>query len=454
MSLPERLRRHACRLLPPGCPVLVAVSGGGDSVALLHLLHRAGYQVQAAHLDHALRPDSDKDRAFVEELCQQLGVACHSRRVQVARLARLLHLSVEAAGRLARYRFLGRLAARLGIERIATGHTADDQAETLLWRLIRGAGRAGLVGIRPRLGRLVRPLLPFTRTELRGYLTEQGLAWREDPTNLDPAQPRAWVRHRLLPLLAERNPEVVGALCRLAEAARQDEQLLGRLAARRLDRLAARSSLGLKLPVEALRRTPAALRARLWVRACQRAAGRRLRLGSRHLAALEDLLAGPQGRWTSLPQGLTAHRLPGWLELGRPAEPEAGPEPVPLAGPGTYDLPAWGLRLTLQERPGPLSEPVGGATEAAFDLSRLPPPWQVRARRPGDRFRPFRGAGTVKLKKYLHGKGLSRRQRDLVPLLTAQDQVAWVVGFAPDARVLAGPTSSRILWARVEPLGE
>jgi tRNA(Ile)-lysidine synthase len=233
--------RGAARLaIPSDANILLAVSGGADSVALLHgAAHLArtravAWRLTVAHLDHSLRPDSEADATFVAEVCAPLGLVFHSRRTDVAALARDEHRSLEDAGREARYRFLGEVAGPDGL--IATAHTADDAAETVLINLLRGSGLAGVSGMPARRGSVVRPLLAERRDTLRALLDIAGLAYRDDPSNLDPAYLRNRVRHELLPLLERLRPAAVEAVARFAELAAGDDAVLDEIAAAELER--------------------------------------------------------------------------------------------------------------------------------------------------------------------------------------------------------------------------
>jgi tRNA(Ile)-lysidine synthase len=241
--LARAVARGADRLrIPDGIPVVLAVSGGPDSTALLHgaarLEPRCGWSLTVAHLDHGLRPSSAAEGERVAAAATALGLPSELGRVDVAALAASEHRSGEDAGRQARYRFLDEVAESLGPEAlIATAHTADDAAETLLLRLARGAGLRGLRGIPARRGRVVRPLLDERRAALREALDTAGIAYTVDPTNLDPRHAaRNRVRAELLPALERLNPAAVEALVRFGRLAADDDELLDALAAAELTR--------------------------------------------------------------------------------------------------------------------------------------------------------------------------------------------------------------------------
>jgi tRNA(Ile)-lysidine synthase len=233
-------RGCAALAIPDDAALLLAVSGGADSMALLHgaaTLVRSRtrrWRLAAAHLDHGLRPESAVDARFVAEAAAALGVPCEMGRADVAALARSEGRSLEEAGREARYRFLE--AAAPSSTLIATGHTLDDSAETVLLNLLRGTGLAGVAGIPARRGRIVRPLLTERRARLRELLVAADLPFRDDPTNADQAFDRNRVRARLVPLLEELRPGAVERIGRFSRLAAEDDRLLDEMAAAELDR--------------------------------------------------------------------------------------------------------------------------------------------------------------------------------------------------------------------------
>ena len=236
------LASGATRLqLAEGNPIVLAVSGGADSTALLHaaatLAPARAWELTVAHLDHGLRSDSPSDAAFVGEQAAALGLPFETRSVDVAALARAEHRSLEDAGRQARYRFLEEVAAgQSEAALIATAHTADDAAETILLRLARGSGLRGLRGIPARRGRIIRPLLGARRATLRRALDAAGIAYLTDPSNTDPRHARNRVRRDVLPALEQINPRIVEALTRLGALAADDDDFLDLLAGAELAR--------------------------------------------------------------------------------------------------------------------------------------------------------------------------------------------------------------------------
>ena len=314
-------RRGAFALIPEGTRLLVAVSGGGDSVALLHLLRRFAQsrrlELVVAHLDHGLRRDSRTDRRFVERLARELGLSVVADRREVAALRRRDESPEEGARRVRRA-FLLEAAreARSGL--IATGHTLDDQAETVLMRWARGAGASALAGISPfGPGPFVRPLLEIERGELRDYLERHGLRFREDRTNRDLRYDRNRLRRLVLPVLAAAlNPRAARHVCEAASRLREDSRLLDALASEAFERLARTTAGGLELSAAGLSGLDPALGKRVVRLALERAGADPRRIGARHVERLLDLARGGTGRDAHLPGRITARRAGTRLVLG------------------------------------------------------------------------------------------------------------------------------------------
>ena len=307
-------------LIPPGARCLAAVSGGSDSTALLLLLAQAAPELNlsltAAHVNHNLRPQAQADADFVAELCAKLGVPIRVLSANVRHRARELKISLEEAGRWERYNFFLKLKKELNIDLIVTAHTADDQAETVLMRLISGAGTAGLAGIRTLRDGVARPLLRCTKAELQQFLKDEGQSWREDGTNHIPSAPRTAVRLNILPEIKKLNPSAVKAIARLADSAREDEDYFQTEAVKFWQRSLVKppfpSSSETAFPRAALRALPPPIRKRFWSLLYRRASGggnedAPFSLGgaleSCHYAALENFLFLDNEKRLNLPGG-------------------------------------------------------------------------------------------------------------------------------------------------------
>ena len=464
-SLPARVLAtiEEFDLIKPGSRCLLAVSGGPDSTALCAAMIELATSgalplaLGAAHFDHGMRTASARDAEWVAAFAQRQGLAFIGERGDVPRLRKERHLSLEEAAREARMEFLERAAVDWGAGFVATGHTLDDQAETVLFRILRGTGLAGLAGIplsrsiseaSPDV-RLVRPMLGVSRREVIEYLSSRGLDYLTDETNFDTAgQTRARIRHELLPALAAGfNPNVRDALVRLGGRAAEAEAVIRTAAVERLAGTlpgpGARPD-ELRLPV-ALLDCPQALRAEIFALAAEAVAGRQLAERGRLAAAARDLFTAGVGKRAELGD-LLAVRDYGAVVISRrrPAERPEGSS-------------GWVRSIKI---PGRTQLPVGVLTarrvsRAKFDLkgfyknkspneevfdARLfagkKQPW-CRTRQPGDRFHPLGAAGPKKLKSFFIDSKLPRARRGRVPLLVLEGEILWAVGcrLSEEARV-------------------
>lgn len=435
----DSMARYA--LAPHGASLVVAVSGGADSVALLLLLaalrDQADYRLVVAHLNHSIREEAAMDARFVQELAASLDLPCQVAIADVPALAATRSISLEMAAREARYEFLEQVARQHGATRIAIAHHADDQAETLLLNLMAGTGTRGASGMQParKLGQLdvIRPLLEIPKEELLSYLRDAGQSWCEDVTNACLDQRRNRVRHRLLPLLrAEFNPAVVEALSRFAELRRDEEAWMGQTAHALL--AICRSDDGRLQATELLALPPAAQRRvmRSWLQQGG--------LGERRLS-LEtiDRALGI----ANMTDGSCSHDLAaGWRlvnEYGNLRMTRKSPAPPlfrerPLAIPGTTPMDELGLRVTAEEG-GPLRRDrhARPGYYPRFATLRSPrpdePPLTVRTRRPGDRITPCGMQGSRKLKNVWIDLKVPEARRDAMPVVACGDALVWVPGY-------------------------
>jgi tRNA(Ile)-lysidine synthase len=420
-AVERTLRRHA--MLAGGETVLVAVSGGADSVALLHLLLALAPSWRLAlhvlHVDHGLRADSGRDAALVRALGARLGVPVDVERVRVG------PGSVEAAARVARYAALQAWADRLGAARIAVGHTADDQAETVLMRVLGGAGLRGLAAIPPVRGRVIRPLLEVRRPALRGALVAAGLPWVEDPGNRDPKFLRNRIRHDVLPLLAASyRADIVPALAASARLAREALDALEQAAAAELARLAVAEGAALTLSRAALAALPVPVAAEVLRQAAARLEGRRPLRGWAHRGLRRVLAARPPRRPFRL-GGVVVEVSGDRLRVGAGGAPPLVART--LAVPGRVELPEIGQALQARVLPAAGYVVPRAADRAAFDAAGLPRTLTVRPRRAGDRLQVF-GGGERRLKAVLIDAKVPRWERDRLPLVEAAADIVWIAG--------------------------
>lgn len=450
--------------------VLVAVSGGPDSVALLDVLLQLRPELKlrlhVAHLNHQLRPEADEEAEFVRELATDRGLPVTVESAEVRALAARDKVSLEVAGRNARREFLRRTARSVGREvRIATGHHADDRAETILMRLLRGTGVDGLRGMQAWQWPFVRPLFDVTRAQIEDYVRARGLPYREDASNRDPAFLRNRIRWELLPLLDDLQPGARRALLRLSDLAGDDALWMNTEAAMSLikvtDELADSrkmveirlSSFGRIMPRAQRRRTiRVALRCLL---------GHTMDAELEHIEAVLRLADhGKTGAALHLPHDIVAERGYGKLILRRRKAPSQPAEPVgeyALAQPGETEIPPLSLTITAQvlaraQAPEMMREP---ATAAQLDYGVMDAPLILRTWRRGDRFQPLGMAGTTKVHDFFVNQKVPRGDRARVPIITCGDRIAWIVGHRVDERfkVTAATTTVLRLQAQTTPAG-
>jgi tRNA(Ile)-lysidine synthase len=447
-------------VFPPGARIGVAVSGGPDSVLLLHftklLAPRAGISVAAVHFNHRLRgAESDADESFVRKLAQELGVEFVRGEADVARVARESRRNLEATARELRYRFFFSLVSQGRFDKILTAHTANDQAETVLLRLLRGTGTRGLGGIYPVLeGKVVRPFLSLTRQEVLAELDKRHLPFRLDSTNLNPRLQRNKVRMEFLPLLQkEFNPQIIPLLKQLADRARDDEAYLERQARDRALPWRAREGSEEKIPVRPLVEFPIAIARRVLRQMVQSARGSLRAITSTHIDALLRFAAEAQsGRSLTLPGGLVARREFDWLVLGPGSIPCADKEFLfPVNVPGELAVAQLGATFRFKiVNPEDLAKAYNETKVAGLDLQKLPGGLCLRSWRAGDRFRPLGSRKVRKLKELFGEHRIPEVQRKLWPVLECGNQIVWVKGFPPETSVAASEGSRQILVVEEE----
>jgi len=438
-------------MLRGGEGVLVAVSGGADSVALLDVLcalrPALSLSLSVMHVHHGLRPEADAEADAVRRLCDGLGVACHLERVAVQRAPPWDGL--EAESRRARHAALERGALAVGATHIATGHTADDQAETVLMRLLQGAGPRGLGGIAPVRGRLISPLIETRRGAIVEHLRGRGLAWSEDPSNRDVRFLRNRIRHDLLPFMAElTGGSVVEALCRSALAARAVVADLEARARADLRTLAARETAGFTFDVARLEQRPLELAAEMLRQAAAELGETRPLRGAAQRALRKLLAEAPRRRAVRLGQ-LVVERSGRRLRVGPSVLPAVTTRPWPV--PGVLDMPELGQRLAARvfARPADYAVPREPG-RAAFDALALPATLTVRARRRGDVFSPFGAPELRRLKSFLIDAAVPRWQRPRSPLVEAGGEIIWVAGVRRGRIAPVTAATTRILELTLE----
>ncbi len=469
-------------LLKPGDRVGAAVSGGADSVALLRLFlelrKELGVVLSVVHFNHKLRgAEADRDENFVAKLARQHKLEFHCGCGDVAAFAAEQHIGLEAGARRLRYAYFRSLLSKGGVNRIATAHTLDDQAETVLLRLARGAGTRGLAGIYPRLwlerneeesseegtasgkknqfsvtgsqssdrAAIIRPLLAIRRKELEAYLADMGQGWREDASNRDLRHARNRVRHGIMPRLEQNlNPAAMDALAETAEIARAEEDYWRSEVAKVLPRLTDAGESG-RLSLSMLARLPLALQRRV-IREAAEQIGLRL-----EFRQVEEIREGKAAR-VVLPDGWLAVQERGRLQFERGVPAAKADYDYSLSVPGRIEVLETGTvfeALVVSEGAGSEYNP-----DHFFDPARLSGELRIRNWRAGDRFWPAHTKAPRKIKDLLRERQVERAERKAWPVVLCADQIVWVRGFPAPAKLRVEERWRRAIVIRESPLGE
>jgi tRNA(Ile)-lysidine synthase len=485
---------------------VVGISGGADSVCLLHVLTKwrrgLGIRLHIAHLNHQLRgAESEADAEYVSNLAGSLGIPSTIDRQDVAAYRTERKCSIEEAARELRYAFLARVAREVGAHRIAVGHTRDDQVETILMHILRGTGITGLCGLAPcspmaydsqgtslrasslslRAKRsnllVIRPLLDITREETASYCQEHQLDPRIDSSNLSPSFFRNRLRLHLLPLLRQYNPSVDQALLRLADIAKEDNAFIEQQTSGVWDEVARQENNTVYLDKKQIASLPLALQRHLLRVAVTKLAGDVRDIEASHIEAARSLLNKPASKRISLPHGLICHggynelvitRLPSVIATSHsvlasearqsqlpPCPFPPLPGEFPLKVPGKTVCPGWKvIASVVRERvASPSSRGTLGTGErtcqsnlvAHFDFHKTGTALFVRQRQPGDRFQPLGMSMPKKLYEFMVDAKIPRSWRSHIPIVCSPQQIIWVVGWRIDDRVKTAEASKKII---------
>ncbi|NLA58882.1 MAG: tRNA lysidine(34) synthetase TilS [Firmicutes bacterium] len=465
------IKKH--NMLQPGVSVVVGVSGGIDSTALLHVLWRLrdswNLKLYIAHLNHGIRgEDAAADAQLVEVLGAKLGIPVYVKELNIPEIARQTGRSEEEAGRIARYQLYEELADEVGASRIAVGHHGDDQAETVLMNLIRGAGLRGLSGIPPVRGRVIRPLIELEKWQLEAYCRSWDLPWREDVTNWSTAYRRNYIRWEIIPKLKQLNPGAVRRIMQTADTLSEDWQLLAQLAQEAFGRAAleVRPGQRVSLNLTELIALPAAIRKRVTAYAYTEVAQGTHSLTAASLEYIEKCIAGQAsvGQRT-LPGDVDVFVRDEVLIFARRVDIERdrgfGPCPLPLgsstiiADAGisvqlqvlTTVIPWWEEDSALQPR---AAWQELGVWWADMDLASLELPLYARSRRSGDRFQPLGMSGSKKLKDLFIDEKIPRELRNKIPCIIDGKGIVAVVGLHQDQRTRVTDQTKQVLRITAE----
>jgi tRNA(Ile)-lysidine synthase len=437
----ERIENTISRynMIPAGTRLAVAVSGGADSVFLLHYLaSRGDGALSVAHINHGLREDeSDKDEIFVQELAAQLRVPFH-----VHRMAKPAG-NVEQFCRRERQRFFAQLRAEGVADRVATGHTATDQAETVLMRCLRGAGTTGLRGILPVTAEgVIRPLLSTGREEIRRWLAANAIPWREDASNESAAFLRNRIRAQALPVLRGLDPYVEQALGRIAGMAAVDEEYWNQAAAAAVDRLGAENSEGWVMDQRELKRLHPALRSRAIREALRRVRGDLRRLDWFDINSIDALATGEAGEGCLDVPGARVLRSMNWVRM-EPAGQRQEPYDLELPVPGNVIAGPWRIEIGLGHGQGYTKDEV---TPLAW--CRIQPPLRLRTWQAGDRLQTEGMLREKKVKDLFIRARVPSWDRRLWPMITDSEGIVWMHRFGGSARVTPPEPAASLVWVR------
>ncbi len=473
--------------------LVVAVSGGQDSVCLLHILIKLQEELEIklhlAHLNHQLRgAESEADAQYVSHLARQLGIPATIEQRDVKAYQARQHTSLEEAAREVRYTFLAEVARSIGANRVAVGHTTDDHVETILMHLIRGTGSRGLRGLQPSSQwqssgsslTIIRPLLQVSRQETAAYCYDHQLIPRFDTSNLSLSPLRNRIRHQLLPLLRSYNPRVTEALLRTARIAEDDFAFLVKEGARLWGSLAQRQRDTITLDKQGFLELPSALQRHLLRAAIEDLLGGLKDIETRHIEEIMSALTKTAGKRLSLPGGLVFAIDYNQYRLG--VDPAAlSPFPVlsnefVLKMPGETLFPGWRVEATVvnpstvkgksegASAPWDTTNPIlidkGKGVElirnfvAYFDFDKAGDKLTVRCRQPGDRFQPLGMSQPKKLGEFMIDAKIPRVWRQRVPIVGSPQHILWVVGWRIDDRVKVTENTERVLCLEFERASE
>ncbi|MFQ5579219.1 MAG: tRNA lysidine(34) synthetase TilS [Nitrospiria bacterium] len=461
-----------------GEKVVVAVSGGCDSVCLLHLLARhasnLSLSLHVAHLNHEFRPEAEAEADFVEGMARSWGIPITTSRRNVMQICKDRSLSKQERARRVRYQFLKEVARNIGAPWIALGHTADDQAETFLMRILRGTGMRGLKGM-PEMRnvsgleagevRFIRPLLTLSREEILSELEKKKIQYVEDSSNLSPIYLRNQIRHALLPVLEQYNPRVKKAFCQEADLLREEDDFIELMLKETVSGIVKTDASSVEIDLKPFQSLHLALQRRVLRWGIEKLHPGLRGIGYLHIETiLNRLVPGPSGKYFSLPHFIRAKKEYSRLRLewvGSPDERLRGssvlhvrkeavlPEALSSGEKASVELGDWGLKVQLTVCPG--VQHSFSPCIASFDFDKLFFPLSIRRWKPGDRFIPKGMKGHhKKLQDFFVDTRVDKTERDRRPLLVCTKGILWVIGQRTDERFQPTGQTRRTLVVEIE----
>ncbi|MGB9699703.1 MAG: tRNA lysidine(34) synthetase TilS [Thermodesulfobacteriota bacterium] len=456
-SLLQQVKKTIAKheMLQPGDGVVVAVSGGPDSMALLRVLWELRSELRlslyVAHLNHGLRPEAEEEKKFVQKAAGALSLPFYYQKADVLAWQKEKDIPLQEAAREVRYAFLNEVAQKQKANKIALGHTANDQVESIVMRFLRGSGSRGLAGIPPvREGIYIRPLIECWREQIEDFLQKKKISFLTDPSNRYLHYLRNRIRHELIPLLKMYNPNLPHTLWQMAEIFRAEEEYWEGLLQEKFSSFVRQQKKdALILDIPRLQEQPLAMQWRVIRQAIRNSLGHLRRISFIHVWDITRLMQAPEPNKTLLlPHGLRVIKAYQTLTLA------LHPEHVPsfnyqILGPGYIEIPEIGraLNLEITSRPS-LNKETASNNIAYLDFDHLDFPLLIRSFRPGDRIQPLGMEKEKKLKDLFIDLKIPLRQRRLIPLLIKNGQILWVAGIRLDHRVRVKPETKRVL--RVE----
>jgi len=456
---------HQHHMVNPGDRVLVGVSGGVDSVVLLHVLNglrkKLGIDLHIAHLNHQFRgEEAERDADFVRHLAQEFHIPCTVESYDVPAVIHEQKLSPQDAARQVRYRFFTVVANDTKSDKIATAHHADDQAETVIMGLIRGVGLHGLGGIQPVLhGQIIRPLLSTSRADIEAFAKAEQVDYVTDSSNTSRKYLRNAIRLDLLPLLRERfTPAIVTRLTRYAQIFQEDAFFIDKIAARQYTQICQTIGEGVRIDIDLFAHQDTTIQRALIYKAFESLTSSRHELETLHVRAVIELFTRKTaGKQLSLPKKIVASRSYVWGYLQRKSEQAPSrrvPSPITVFVPGKTifgDAMIETEMLTMEAAGAYIHQDrnTPGLAVEFFDYDAISGPITARFRRPGDHIRPLGMQGKKRVKKFFIDRKVPRNKRHIIPLLADMQGIFWIVGYGIDERVKLSPYTTTVLCCRL-----